>query len=198
MSYFELILTAVGLAMDAFAVAVCKGLATGRIEKKHMLITGAWFGGAQGLMPLIGFFVGSLFASYVVEFDHWIAFALLVLIGLNMLKEAIFEGNGCGCEDGACSIAGSAFAFGTMLTMAIATSIDALAVGVQYAFMLEGFEIYFAVAAIGVITFILSALGVKIGAVFGARFKRPAEIAGGIILIAMGIKILIEALYFGG
>ena len=198
MPYFELVLTAIGLAMDAFAVAICKGLATGRIEKKHMIITGAWFGGAQGLMPLIGFFIGSLFASYVVAFDHWIAFALLTLIGLNMLKEAIFEDDDCGCEGGACSVTKSAFAFGTMLTMAIATSIDALAVGVNYAFLLEGAEIYFAVAAIGVITFILSAAGVKIGAVFGAKFKRPAEILGGIILIGMGTKILVEALCFGG
>ena len=179
--------------MDAFAVAICKGLATGNVKVKHMAITGAWFGGFQGLMPLIGYFVGSLFAAYVISFDHWIAFALLAIIGANMIKEALSgEDDECECTN-ACK---SPFAIGTMFTMAIATSIDALAVGVNYAFLLQGYQIFFAVACIGVITFILSAVGVKLGAVFGAKYKSWAELAGGIILIGMGAKILIEHLFF--
>ena len=190
MSYLDLFITAVALSMDAFAVAICKGLATGSVKGKHMAITGAWFGGFQALMPLIGFFVGSLFATYVKAFDHWIAFGLLALIGANMIKES-FEKDDCEC-DNSCK---SPFAIGTMFTMAIATSIDALAVGVNYAFLLEGFEIIFAVSSIGVITFILSAIGVKLGAVFGAKYKSWAELAGGIILVLMGAKILIEHLF---
>lgn len=192
MSYLDLFITAVALSMDAFAVAICKGLATGNVKGKHMALTGAWFGGFQALMPLIGFFVGSLFAVYVKAFDHWIAFGLLALIGANMIKES-FDKDECEC-DGSCK---SPFAIGTMFTMAIATSIDALAVGVNYAFLLEGLEIVFAVSCIGVITFILSAVGVKIGAVFGAKYKSWAELAGGIILVLMGTKILIEHLFFG-
>ena len=193
MSYIDLFITAVALSMDAFAVAICKGLATGNVKGKHMAITGAWFGGFQGIMPLIGFFVGSLFAVYVKTFDHWIAFVLLALIGANMIKEALSKDDDeCECS---CS-AKSPFAIGTMFTMAIATSIDALAVGVNYAFLLEGFEIIFAVCSIGVITFILSAIGVKLGAVFGAKYKSWAELAGGIILVLMGSKILIEHLFF--
>ena len=190
MSYLDLFITAVALSMDAFAVAICKGLATGSVKGKHMAITGAWFGGFQALMPLIGFFVGSLFATYVKAFDHWIAFGLLALIGANMIKES-FDKDDCEC-DNSCK---SPFAIGTMFTMAIATSIDALAVGVNYAFLLEGFEIIFAVSSIGVITFILSAIGVKLGAVFGAKYKSWAELAGGIILVLMGAKILIEHLF---
>ena len=190
MSYLDLFITAVALSMDAFAVAICKGLATGSVKGKHMAITGAWFGGFQALMPLIGFFVGSLFATYVKAFDHWIAFGLLALIGANMIKES-FDKDDCEC-DNSCRYP---FAIGTMFTMAIATSIDALAVGVNYAFLLEGFEIIFAVSSIGVITFILSAIGVKLGAVFGAKYKSWAELAGGIILVLMGAKILIEHLF---
>lgn len=194
MSYIDLFITALALSMDAFAVAICKGLVTGRVKPHQMAITGAWFGGFQALMPLIGYLVGSLFAVYVKSFDHWIAFALLALIGGNMIKEAL-------SKDGDEAHAGSganAFAFTTMLTMAIATSIDALAVGVNYAFLLEGYEIIFAVGSIGVITFILSAVGVKVGAVFGAKYKFAAELTGGIVLVLMGIKILIEHLFFGG
>ena len=192
MSYLDLFITAVALSMDAFAVAICKGLATGNVKGKHMALTGAWFGGFQALMPLIGFFVGSLFAVYVKAFDHWIAFGLLALIGANMIKES-FNTDECECNE-SCK---SPFAIGTMFTMAIATSIDALAVGVNYAFLLEGLEIVFAVSCIGVITFILSAVGVKLGAVFGAKYKSWAELAGGIILVLMGTKILIEHLFFG-
>lgn len=197
MSYLDLFITALGLSMDAFAVAICKGLATGEAKLKHALITGGWFGGFQALMPLLGYLVGSLFAAYVRAFDHWIAFALLGLIGANMLREA-FSGEGDGCSDSnGCSVK-NPFGFVTMLTMAVATSIDALAVGVNYAFMLEGYQIIFAVLSIGIITFILSAVGVKLGAVFGAKFKKPAEISGGVILVGMGIKILVEHLFFGG
>lgn len=196
MSYLDLFITALALSMDAFAVAICKGLATGSVKGRHMALTGAWFGGFQALMPLIGFFVGSLFAVYVKSFDHWIAFALLALIGANMIKEAITDRGECECGD-SCN-AKSPFAIGTMFTMAIATSIDALAVGVNYAFLLQGYEIIFAVASIGVITFILSGIGVKIGAVFGAKYKFAAELTGGIVLVLMGIKILIEHLFFGG
>ena len=194
MSYLDLLITAIALAMDAFAVSVCKGLATKKVKLRHSLISGAWFGGFQGLMPLIGYLVGSLFAVYVKSVDHWIAFGLLGFLGANMLKEAIFEDDGC-CE---CADGKNEFAMGVMLTMAVATSIDALAVGINYAFMLEGLQIIFAISAIGVITFILSGVGVKIGAIFGAKFKKPAEITGGIILVGMGIKILIEHLFFGG
>lgn len=193
MSYLDLFITALALSMDAFAVAICKGLATGRVRPSHMAITGGWFGGFQALMPTLGFLVGSLFATYVVSFDHWIAFGLLGLIGANMIKEAL---TGDGCDE--CKEGDSEFGFVTMLTMAIATSIDALAVGVNYAFILEGYEIIFAVASIGVITFLLSAVGVKIGAVFGAKYKKPAELTGGIVLVLMGVKILIEHLFFGG
>lgn len=192
MSYLDLFITAIGLSMDAFAVAICKGLATRRVKLGHMALTGAWFGGFQGLMPLIGYLVGSLFAAYVKAFDHWIAFVLLGLIGANMIRESFEK------DDVECDCQKSAFGFMTMLTMAIATSIDALAVGVNYAFMLEGNQIFFAVISIGTITFILSAAGVKIGAIFGAKFKFAAELCGGIILVGMGIKILIEHLCFGG
>ena len=193
MSFAELLILAVGLSMDAFAVSVCKGLALEKVTLRESCVVGAWFGGFQGLMPLIGFFVGSLFAVYVKTFDHWIAFVLLALIGANMIKEALSKDDDeCECS---CS-AKSPFAIGTMFTMAIATSIDALAVGVNYAFLLEGFEIIFAVCSIGVITFTLSAIGVKLGAVFGAKYKSWAELAGGIILVLMGSKILIEHLFF--
>ena len=190
MSEIELLITAIALSMDAFAVAVCKGLATGDVKFKHMIITGAWFGGFQALMPLLGYLLGSLFAEYITAFDHWIAFVLLALIGVNMIKEALDRD-----EDGCCNK--NAFAFLTMLTMAVATSIDALAVGLSYA-MLGDVNIIFAVASIGVITFVISAIGVKIGAIFGAKYKFIAELVGGIILIIMGGKILIEHLFFGG
>lgn len=194
MSYFDLFVTALALSMDAFAVAICKGLATGRVKPKHMVITGAWFGGFQGLMPLLGFLVGSLFAVYVQSFDHWIAFGLLGFIGANMIRESFSKDE----EECSCASSVNEFGFVTMLTMAIATSIDALAVGVNYAFLLNGYEIIFAVSCIGVITFILSGVGVKIGAVFGAKYKSAAELSGGVVLAIMAIKILIEHLFFGG
>ena len=188
MQIWELIITAIALSMDAFAVAICKGLSLDRVRTKHMAITGAWFGGFQGLMPLIGFFLGSLFASYITSFDHWVAFVLLALIGANMIKESL-EGDACPAD--------ASFGFKTMLTMAIATSIDALAVGVSFAMIANEdptFNIYVAVASIGIITFLLSAIGVKVGSIFGAKYKSKAELVGGIVLCLMGLKILLEHL----
>ena len=185
MSLAELFIIAVGLSMDAFAVAVCKGLSVYKLKSKHMLITGLWFGGFQGLMPLIGYFLGSTFEKYITPVDHLIAFVLLGLIGMNMIKESF------GKEDEDCSAA--SFSIKTMFVMAVATSIDALAVGITFA-LLPDVNITAAVLFIGVITFILSCIGIKIGNVFGSKFKSKAEFAGGAILILMGAKILFEHL----
>lgn len=184
MGLLELFILAIGLSMDAFAVSVCKGLATQRVNPKHMIIAGIWFGGFQALMPLIGYFLGTAFEKYVTAVDHWIAFILLGAICGNMIKEAFSGGE---------NEADGSFGFKTMLVMAIATSIDALAVGITFA-LLPDVNIVAAVSFIGVTTFILSAVGVKIGNVFGAKYKSKAELAGGIILIILGIKILIEHL----
>ena len=196
MSVFEIVLMALALSMDAFAVAICKGLATKKAQIKHCLIVGAWFGFFQGLMPFIGCMLGSAFMSYIQSFDHWIAFILLALIGANMIREAIEDGGDCGC-DGACELGGddAAFGFRIMLTMAIATSIDALAAGVGMSVTLEGMgQILFAVISIGIITFALSALGVKIGNIFGSKYKFLAELSGGVVLVFLGLKILLEHL----
>lgn len=186
MGLFELFVIAVGLSMDAFAVAVCKGLATDRIDLKKMAIVGLWFGGFQGLMPAIGYLLGSIFAESIVAFDHWVAFVLLGIIGGNMIKESLSDEE----ED-----ASGSLAFQVMLAMAIATSIDALAVGVSFA-CLPDVNILAAVLFIGAITFTLSAVGVKIGSIFGTKFKSKAEFAGGLILVLMGCKILAEHLGF--
>lgn len=184
MGLLELLILAVGLSMDAFAVSVCKGLATGQVKPKHMAITGAWFGGFQALMPFIGYILGAAFEKYVTKIDHWIAFVLLGAIGVNMIKESFSkEENAADCD----------FGFKTMLLMAIATSIDALAVGITFA-LLPDVNIIAAVSFIGVITFILSAVGVKVGCVFGAKYKSKAEFAGGAILVILGVKILLEHL----
>ena len=183
MTIFELFVLAVGLSMDAFAVAVCKGLAIGKIQWKHVVIVGLWFGGFQALMPLIGYLLGSSFAEYIAAVDHWIAMILLVLIGANMVRESL---------DKDPEHVNPSLGFKSMLVMAIATSIDALAVGVTFAFL--EVRILPAVSFIGVITFLLSALGVKIGSIFGTRYKSKAELAGGVILILLGIKILLEHL----
>lgn len=180
------ILLGVGLAMDAFAVSICKGLAVGKVKMSHMAIAGAWFGGFQMLMPLIGYFLGSSFHSYIAKFDHWVACILLVLIGANMLREALSKK-----EDD--NDTNASFGFKTMFVMAVATSIDALAVGIALA-MEENTNIWLSVTCIGVTTFILSAVGVKIGSVFGDKYKKKAEIVGGVILIVLGLKILIEHL----
>ena len=192
MSIFEIILMAVALAMDAFAVAICKGLATDKAGLKHMVVVGAWFGAFQALMPFIGCTIGAAFLSYIEAVDHWIAFALLGFIGANMIRESLSHEEECDCEGEDASLAPK-----VMLTMAIATSIDALAAGVGMSVDLNGMgQIIFAVLMVGVITFILSALGVKIGNVFGAKYKFVAELSGGIVLVGMGIKILIEHLFF--
>jgi len=171
--------------MDAFAVAVCKGLSVQKLEKKHIFITGLWFGGFQGLMPLIGYFLGSAFERYITPVDHWVAFVLLGLIGANMIKESLSKDEQC-CDD-------ASFSVKTMLVMAVATSIDALAVGITFA-LLPDVNITAAVLLIGLITFAFSCAGIKIGNAFGSKFKSKAELAGGVILILMGTKILLEHL----
>jgi putative Mn2+ efflux pump MntP len=172
--------------MDAFAVAVCKGLAMQKVTLKSVVTVGGWFGGFQALMPCIGYFLMAMFQKYITAFDHWIAFGLLALIGANMIKEA-FEEEECDCADASLSAR-------VMFTMAIATSIDALAAGATFIVLGSLWEVLFTVAAIGVITFTLSAVGVKIGNVFGSRWRVGASIAGGVILILLGTKILLEHL----
>ena len=184
MTLLELFILAVGLSMDAFAVAVCKGLAIGKTTLRDSAVVGAWFGGFQAAMPLIGFLLGINFADYISAFDHWIAFGLLVVIGGNMIKEAL------GKDDE--QETGASLAFKTMLLMALATSIDALAVGITFAFL--DVKILPAILFIGVITFLLSAAGVRIGSVFGRKYKSRAEFAGGVILVLLGVKILLEHL----
>ena len=186
MGLLDLFVTAVALSMDAFAVSVSKGLSVKRVRLKHGLITGAYFGGFQALMPLAGFLLGSLLAEAITAVDHWIAFLLLAVIGVNMLREAFSREEE---EEG--SVAD--LSVRTMFTMAVATSIDALAVGISLA-MAGGVNILGAVILIGVTTFALSAVGVKVGSVFGSRFEKKAEAMGGVILIALGVKILLEHL----
>ena len=185
MPLLSALLLGVGLSMDAFAVSVCKGLAVGKVKLKHMAIAGAWFGGFQALMPLIGYYLGSFFHIYIEKADHWVAFLLLALIGANMLREAFSK------EES--KPADASFGFRGMLVMAVATSIDALAAGIALA-MEEGSGVFVSVACIGVITFLFSAAGVKVGSVFGERYRSRAEAAGGVILILLGLKILMEHL----
>ena len=184
MSLVELFLIGLSLSMDAFAVSICKGLSVGEIKPKHMILAGAWFGGFQALMPLIGYFLGSTFEQYVTNYDHWVAFALLAVIGGSMIKESRDKD----------SDQNASFAFMTMLVLAVATSIDALAVGITFAFLKV--NIIVAVSIIGVTTCACSAAGIKIGSVFGIKYKSKAELFGGIVLIALGTKILIEHLFF--
>ena len=178
MGLLELFILAVGLSMDAFAVSVCKGLAMKQITFKNAAIVGAWFGGFQALMPLIGWLLGSRFKSYITAIDHWIAFVLLLIIGANMIKESFDKSE---------ESANASLGFKIMLMLAIATSID-----VTFAFL--DVNIWWAVIFIGSITFTLSAIGVKVGSVFGVKYKSKAELAGGIILILIGTKILLEHL----
>ena len=180
MGLVELFLLAVGLSMDAFAVSICKGLSTKDVRREHMVVTGLYFGGFQALMPLAGYLLGSRFQSMIQRVDHWIAFVLLALIGANMVRES--QGEAEHLDD--------SFTPGTMLPLAVATSIDALAVGVTFAFL--NVRIIPAAALIGVTTFALSAIGMRLGNVFGARYQARAELAGGIVLILMGVKILLE------
>ena len=183
MTLWELFLIAVGLSMDALAVSICKGLAAGRAKPSQMGVTGLYFGGFQALMPLVGYLLGVRFESMINQFDHWIAFVLLGLIGANMVRES--RGKDADELD-------ANFSPAAMLPLAVATSIDALAVGVSFAFL--GVNIVPAVCFIGATTFVLSAAGVKLGSAFGAKYKSASELAGGVILILMGLKILLEHL----
>lgn len=185
MSLFELFLIAVGVSMDAFAVSVCKGLSMPKMNPRHAVIIGLYFGTFQALMPLAGYLLGVQFQDAITAYDHWIAFILLVIIGGSMIREAL-SGEEESCD---CSVS-----FKDMVILAVATSIDALAIGVTFAFLRV--QIVPAVSFIGIITFLFSIAGVKIGNVFGVKYKSRAEIAGGLILIAMASKILIEHLFF--
>ncbi len=187
MGSVELILLAVGLSMDAFAVSICKGLAMKKADGRSMAICGAWFGGFQALMPLIGYFLGNLFANGIKAFDHWVAFGLLTFIGINMLKEAWSKEEACDLNSN------NDISVKNMFVMAVATSIDALAVGISLA-MAGNVNIITAIFLIGIITFSFSAAGVKIGNIFGCKFEKKAQLAGGCILIFLGTKILLEHL----
>ncbi len=187
MGIFELLIIAIVLSLDAFAVSVCKGLATQNIKPRHLISAGLWFGGFQALMPAIGYFLGAAFESYITSIDHWVAFILLSLIGLNMIKESFGDTEENSAND--------SFSAKTMLVMAVATSIDALAVGITFAFTVETVRhLIFAVSSIGVITFIFSATGVKLGSIFGTKYNKKATFTGGVILIILGLKLLLEGL----
>ena len=185
MEFVQAMVLAVGLSMDAFAVSVCKGLALKKAGLKEGLVCGAWFGGFQALMPTAGFFLAMLFAGAIEAIDHWIAFGLLAIIGGNMLKEALEKD--CDCESHSADLG-----FKTMFAMAVATSIDAMAAGISLA--MDGQSIWLNAMCIGITTCVLSAVGVKVGAVFGNRFEKKAQLAGGVILIGLGLKILLEHL----
>lgn len=182
MNILEIFIIAVGLSMDAFAVSICKGLSVQMLKPKHMLLVGVYFGGFQAIMPLLGYLLGKQFEWLITSVDHWIAFGLLVLIGANMIKESFDKSDEVN----------DSFSVKSMLLLAVATSIDALAVGVTFAFL--DVQIVPAIAIIGTTTFVLSVIGIKVGNVFGAKFKSKAELAGGIVLVLMGIKILLEHL----
>lgn len=184
MGFFELFSIAIGLSMDAFAVSICKGLSMKKMSWKNALIVGLYFGGFQALMPLIGYALGTRFENFINSVDHWVAFALLSFIGLNMIKESFEEE----CDD-----VDSSFGFKSMITLAIATSVDALVVGMTFAFLKV--NILYAISLIGITTFILTIIGVKLGHTFGNKHKSKAELAGGIILILIGGKIILE--HFG-
>lgn len=185
MGIAELLIIAVGLSMDAFAVSICKGLSLRVVSPKHVASVSLWFGGFQALMPLIGYFLGVSFADFVSAVDHWIAFVLLGIIGGNMIKDS-FSQEECSYDPG--------FQFRTMFSLAVATSIDALAIGVSLAFLKV--DIWTAVLLIGVVTGAFSVVGIYIGKYFGCRYKSKAEFAGGFILVAMGLKILLEHTVF--
>ena len=183
MSLWELFIIAVGLSMDACAVSICKGLSVKKVTLGHAATCGGYFGAFQALMPVIGFVLGVQFKDLITGIDHWIALILLGLIGANMIREALSGDE----EEVDCS-----FCFRAMIPLAVATSIDALAVGVTFAAMDIGSKIVFAVIFIGVVTFVLSAIGVKIGNLFGMKFKSKAELFGGVVLVLMGLKIFLE------
>ncbi|MFQ6342761.1 manganese efflux pump MntP family protein [Campylobacter sp. VTCC 70190] len=187
MDFYSLIFLSCALGMDAFAVSLCKGFSVKKLHLKHYFIVGIYFGGFQALMPTIGYFIGIAFASFIASIDHWIAFALLSLIGLKMIKESFGDEN--------CDTNANQFGFKTMSALALATSIDALAVGISFAFLKV--NLFLAVFLIGLITFILCMLALKIGNQFGIHLKNKAELLGGVVLIILGVKILIEHLFFG-
>lgn len=186
MSIIEIALIGVGLAMDAFAVSICKGLAMRRMNYKKAIIIAAFFGVFQALMPALGYVLGTAFANKIAAIDHWIAFILLALIGANMIKEALSSDDD-ECQD-------DSLRLGDLIMLSIATSIDALAVGITFAFF--NVSLLLSVSMIGIITFIICVIGVKVGNVFGEKYKSKAELAGGLILIVMGAKILIDHLFF--
>ena len=190
MGIIDIVFIGVALSMDAFAVSIAKGLATGRPTLRQAAWVGLWFGGFQALMPLLGWLLGSAFASLIAAVDHWIAFALLALIGGNMIREVLTED-----KDDAAEAQDASFAPKTMVFLAIATSIDALATGINFALL--DVNIGVAIAIIGCITFALSAVGLLFGGILGERFRKGAQIAGGAVLIAIGIKILVEHLIAG-
>lgn len=181
MGIAELVIIAVGLSMDAFAVSIGKGLSLKQIKLRHVLSVGLWFGGFQALMPLIGYLLGATFTAVVSDFDHWIAFFLLGIIGFNMIRDSFSKEEEKHDDD---------FSFRTMLMLAVATSIDALAVGVSFAFL--SVDLWISVVLIGLITFAFSAVGLKIGNIFGNKYKSKAEFTGGVVLVLMGVKILVE------
>ena len=185
MGLFEIFMIGVGLSMDAFAASICKGLNMRRLSAKNMLIIGLFFGGFQALMPAVGWILGKQFEVYITSVDHWVAFALLAFIGGKMIYD-VFHGD----EDGCCNEKTDKLDMKEVLTLAVATSIDARAVGISFAFLQV--EILKAVSVIGVITFVLSAVGVAVGNMFGAKHEKNATLAGGIILILIGLKILLE------
>ncbi len=182
LSILEIIILGIGLSMDAFAVSVCKGLSSKKLSFKHALLAGLYFGLFQAIMPLIGYFLGSQFEHLIQNVDHWIAFALLAILGIKMIIEAFKKEEKM--DD--------SFKFNRMIILALATSIDALAVGITFSVL--NISIWLAVLIIGLITFCLSTIGVKLGHLFGSKFQKPAEILGGIILILIGLKILLEHL----
>ena len=183
MNFIDLFLIAVALSMDAFAVSICKGLSVPKVQPRHALTAGLYFGGFQGLMPLIGFLLGFKFERFITNVDHWIAFGLLAVIGANMIREAL---------SGEEEELNASFSFRTMLPLAVATSIDALAVGISFAFL--NVNIVSAAVLIAATTFVLSGAGVYVGSVFGAKYKAKAEVVGGVVLIGIGLKILLEHL----
>ena len=188
MGFVDIFLIGIALSMDAFAVSICKGLSVKKVSAKHVLTVGVYFGGFQALMPLLGWVLGSQFSGYIQQYDHWVAFILLLLIGGNMIREAL-SGEEDEAEDTA---TGGRLDHKKLFLMAIATSIDALAVGVTFAFLET--PILSAVSLIGVTTFCISVAGVAVGCWFGARYKQRAEITGGVILVLLGCKILLEHL----
>ncbi len=187
MGIFDIFLIGVALSMDAFSVSVCKGLSVKKAQWKHLALCGAYFGGFQFLMPVLGYYLGSWCVGFIEKIDHWVAFGLLALIGLNMIREALFDKEEESVD--------ASFAVPVMLSLALATSIDALAVGVTFSLPSAGdVNVWFAAALIGVTTFVLSALGVKLGSKVGEKFEKAASVVGGAVLVLLGLKILLTDL----